>query len=300
LEKADARKPMMNPPPGQGNVARRRVPWKWTLLVLALTVLCVLAPFLFWRATWFGLPLSDARMARYLTDSRHPRDTQHALSQIADRIVRGDHGVARWYPDVVRLANDPVEQIRLTAAWVMGQDNTVPAFHQALLRLLSDPQPMVRINAALALVRFGDSAGHDEILSMLRPYPLAAPAAGALEERLKPGEVVSAGTLLGRVVAAGQKIEIRSSVPGTLARWNVPDRSPVAARQTIAWIDPNPETAWESLRALYLIGRPEDLPEVLAYARSGDGMPPEIREQALATADAIRHRAAAAPATPAP
>jgi biotin carboxyl carrier protein len=285
---------MVNPQAGQGSAARRGISPKWTLLVLAGAMLCVLVPFLFWRATWFGRPLSDARMEQYLADSRRPRDTQHALSQIADGIIRGDRSVSRWYPDVVRLANDPLEQIRLTAAWVMGQDNSVPAFHQALLRLLSDPQPMVRMNAALALVRFGDPAGRDQILSMLRPFSLLAPAPGALDERLKPGESVNPGTLLGRIAAVGEKIEIRSSVPGTLSRWNVADHSSVLAGQTIAWIDPSAETALQALRALYLIGRPEDLPEVLAYARGGEGMPPQIREQALATARAIRHRAAAA------
>jgi biotin carboxyl carrier protein len=281
---------MLNRREGQGTAQRRVVPWKWTLIVLALTLLCVIVPFLFWRATWFGQPLSDAEMQRDLTDLRRPRATQHALSQIADRIVRGDRTVARWYPEVVRLANDPVDQVRVTAAWVMGQDNTVPQFHQALLHLLSDQQPMVRMNAALALVRFGDPAGRGEILAMLRPFPVAAPVQGVLEERLKPGEVVNPDTLLGRILAGKQKIEIRSSVPGTLSRWTLADRSTVSAQQTIAWLEPGSQTVWEALRALYLIGRPEDLPDVLAYARTAQGMPPQIREQALATAEAIRRR----------
>jgi biotin carboxyl carrier protein len=279
-------------PAGQGTASKGAVPWKWTLIVLAVTLLCVIVPFLFWRATWFGRPLSDAEMQRDLTDLRHPRATQHALSQVADRIIRGDHTVVRWYPDVVRLANDPVDQVRLTAAWVMGQDNTVPQFHQALLRLLSDRQPMVRMNAALALVRFGDPVGRGEILSMLRPIPIAAPAQGVLKERLKPGEAVNPDILLGRIVAGKQKVEIRSSASGALSRWALADGSTVSARQTIAWLEPGSQIVWEALRALYLIGRPEDLPEVMAFARGVPGMPPEIQRQALATAEAIRRRAA--------
>lgn len=285
---------MLNRPAGQGAAPHRAISWKWTLVVLALTLLCVIVPFLFWRATWFGRPLSDADMQRDLTDSRHPRETQHALSQIADRIVRGDHSVSRWYPQVLRLANDPVDQVRVTAAWVMGQDNTVPEFHQALLRLLSDRQPMVRMNAALALVRFGDPAGRGEILMMLRSSPVAAPAEGVLEERLKPGEVVNPDTLLGRIVVGKRKIEIRSAMPGTLSHWAVADDSPVSAQQTIAWLDPGPQSVWEALRALYLIGSPKDLPDVLAYTRGALGMPSQIREQALATAEAIRSRASKA------
>jgi HEAT repeats len=282
---------MLNRRAGQGAAPRGVVPWKWMLIVLGLTLLCVIVPFLFWRATWFGMPLSDAEMQRDLTDLRHPRATQHALSQVADRIVRGDHTVARWYPDVVRLANDPVDQVRLTAAWVMGQDNTVPQFHRALLRLLSDPQPMVRMNAALALVRFGDPAGRGEILSMLRPVPIPAPVQGVLKERLKPAEVVNPDTPLGWIAVGKQKTEIRSSAGGALSRWTVADGSSVSARQTIAWLEPGSQTVWEGLRALYLIGRPEDVPEVSAYAQGVPGMPPQIRKQALATIEAIRRRA---------
>ena len=36
--------------------------------------------------------------------------------------------------------------------------------------MLPDHDPLVRRNAALALVRFHDAAGHDEIASMLRSY----------------------------------------------------------------------------------------------------------------------------------
>jgi len=281
---------MPNRPAGPSPTPRRLFPWKWTLMVLALTLMCVLVPFLFWRATWFGRPLSDRDIERDLTDLRHPRSTQHALSQIADRIIRGDRSVARWYPEVLRLANDPVDQVRITAAWVMGQDNAVPEFHQALLRMLSDRQPMVRMNAALALVRFGDPAGHDEILMMLRSTPVAAPTAGVLKQRLKPGDVVNPDTLIGRVVVDKRRIEIRSVVPGMLSRWAVPDDSAVAAQQTVAWLDPAPQSIWEALRALYLMGSAADLPDVLAYTRASSGITPEIRSQALATAEAIRRR----------
>jgi hypothetical protein len=47
---------------------------------------------------------------------------------------------------------------------------------------------------------------------------------------------------------------------------------------------------WEALRALYLIGTAEDLPEVEPYARGINGMSPQIPQQAQATAKAIRAR----------
>jgi hypothetical protein len=49
--------------------------------------------------------------------------------------------------------------------------------------------------------------------------------------------------------------------------------------------------AWEALRALYLAGRPEDLPDVEGFVRGNDGMSPQVAVQALDTARAIRDRA---------
>ncbi len=77
--------------------------------------------------------------------------------QVGERITRHDASAKQWYPDLVRLATDPVEEVRNTDAWVMGQDTTGAGFHEALLKMLTDPSPMVRGNAALSLVRFGDA-----------------------------------------------------------------------------------------------------------------------------------------------
>jgi vesicle coat complex subunit len=46
----------------------------------------------------------------------------------------------------------------------MGFDNTSQEFHNALLKLLHDQEPIVRRNAALALVRFNDNSGREELL----------------------------------------------------------------------------------------------------------------------------------------
>lgn len=258
--------------------------------MLIVAFLFVLMPFLFWQSSWFGRPFSDEAMDRALADTAHPRNIQHALSQIADRILRRDPLVKRWYPQVAGLASSPVDQIRLTAAWVMGQDNSVPQFHEALLRLLDDSQPMVRSNAALALVRFGDPSGRPAMVAMLRPFSLAAPEAGKLSQRLKVGDVVNPGTLVARLEAGGREVDVRSTVPGTIDAWLVANGTAVAARQEIVRLAPSPQTVWEALRALYLIGRPEDLPAVLPYARGAAGMPPRVQEQAQLTARAIRSR----------
>ena len=92
------------------------------LLFFATGWLIVLMPFLFWWNTWFGRQLSDKQLAEYLLDDKKPRHIQHALVQIGERVTRHDPNVTRWYPDVVRLASCPSEEVRNTDAWVMGQD----------------------------------------------------------------------------------------------------------------------------------------------------------------------------------
>lgn len=275
--------------PASAGLSRR---WLYGILILAF--LFVLMPFLFWRATWFGRPLTDAEISKYLADREHPRKAQQALSKIADRIASSESGVkataGQWYPRVIALSSSKVNELRITSAWVMGQDNTSQEFHEALLRLLHDTHPMVRRNAALSLVRFGDAAGHMEIRAMLELYVTAAPAGGALAQRLKPGDTINPGTLLGRIRAGQEEFEIRSQVPGVLERWLVNGGATVNAGDSLAAISPSANEAWEALRALYLIGQPEDVPVIQRYARAAADVPDAVRRQAVLSAEAIRAR----------
>src|SRR6202795_3584603 len=109
--------------------------------------LIVLMPFLFWWNTWFGRQLSDQQMVEYLNDDRHPRHIQHALVQLGERLAHRDATATGWYPELVRLAAHPVEEVRNTDAWVMGQDTSRSEFHEALRKMLGDASPMVRGNA---------------------------------------------------------------------------------------------------------------------------------------------------------
>ncbi len=267
---------------------------RWLLGILALSFLFVLMPFLFWRATWFGQPLTDHQITRNLADREHPRKAQHALSQIADRLVSRDAAVrasARpWYPQIVALAGSDHPQLRLTAAWVMGQDNRYVEFQEALRRLVADPDPMVRRNAALSLVRFGDDSGHAVIHGLLEPYIEKAPTGGTFRERLKPGDTVNPGTLLARIETPPGKVEVRSHVPGTLTSWLVSDGAAVSPGNAIASIEPSAEEQWEALRALYIIGNADDLPLVEGLARNRAETADSVRRQAELTARAIRQR----------
>ena len=67
-----------------------------TALVLLALVACVVVPFFFWQGTWFGRPLQDEELTLFLTDPDKSRRVQHGLSQIAERMERGDPKVAQF------------------------------------------------------------------------------------------------------------------------------------------------------------------------------------------------------------
>ena len=270
--------------------SERGVATKWLVLVIILTLLSVVVPFFIWHSTWFGTPLSSAQVTRYLEQKNHPQETQHALSQIADRIIAGDKSVARWYPDVARLSTSAVPQIRETAAWVMGQDNASPLFHQTLLEMLRDPDPLVRMNAALALVRFHDASGHAVILQMLAGRPLLAPESGQLKRLANVGESLSTNSIVARIITDHGAIEVPAGQPGSLSQWVAAYGATVTEGQPIAGIAPTSQMVWQALRALYLIGEPSDLNVIAPYARGVPGMPPQVAQQARLTMDEIRSR----------
>lgn len=289
------------PPFSDASGARRStVGRRANLIITAVPVLLVLVTFLFWYLTWFGRRLSDAELGEHLSDTSAPRKTQHALSQLAERMARGDPAARRWYPQVVALSENKESGLRVMAAWVMGQDNKSQEFHSALKRLLDDPDPMVRGNAALGLVRFGDAGGRAELRAMLQPYALTAPRAGKVIFRLKDQDTVGPGSIVARIeVDSSQRVDVHSPLSGLLERRLVEDESAVRAGEQIAILAPGENQVWECLRALYFVGSEEDLPDVERFVRQprpGRGrwptdMSDRIQQQAALTAQAIRQRA---------
>src|ERR1700727_1512590 len=100
------------------------------ILFFATGWLIGLMPFLFWWNTWLGRHLSDQQLNEYLHDDKKPRHIQQALVQLGDRMAgphntgsdkiglkndpRPDEKTASWYPELIRLARYPVEEIRNT------------------------------------------------------------------------------------------------------------------------------------------------------------------------------------------
>ena len=263
-------------------------------VIVVVPILLVLITFLFWYQTWFGRRLSDQEMAQYLTDTSVPHETQHALAQLSDRMSRGDLATKRWYPQLLALGENPEPQLRLEAAWAMGQDNQSEQFHQALRKLVNDPVPLVRANAALALARFGDGAAEPQLRAMLQPFTLGAPDPGTIKFRMKEQDDVRNGSIIARIRAAGsdQQWDVLSPVGGTIARLITKDGATVAAGDAVAVIDPDEGQVVESLRALYIVGQPQDLDDVQRFVGGAPHESERVRQQAEATARAIRQRSA--------
>jgi hypothetical protein len=272
-----------------------KMPPRNRALVFLTAWLIVLMPFLFWWNTWFGRQLPDKQITEYLQDEKHPRHIQHALVQLGERMSHHDAAAMRWYPEMIRLASHPVEEVRNTDAWVMGQDTSGPAFHETLLKMLQDQSPMVRGNAALSLVRFGDPSGRPHIVALLQPARIVAPAAGRITDADKVGTAIHQGGLIAKIQDGQQTTELRSPISGRIHSLSVSPGATVAAGTEVATVDPGDEQVWEALRALYLIGQPDDLPAIRPYQRELPEISGRVRQQALLTEKSIHERAAARP-----
>ena len=264
---------------------RRRGPGSGPILILA--GLFIAATFLAWYFSWFGRELSDTDISKYLADEKNPRHVQHALLQIQERVERGDANVKTWYPQLVALSNNPETEFRLTVAWLMGFDNSSPEFHNALSKLLHDQEPIVRRNAALALVRFNDNSGREELVAVLKPYVLKAPADGVVASSMHEGTNVNRRTPLARIEQSdGKVVELRSPLPGRVNQIFKPNGSQTTHDDDLLSLNSDEQSIWEALRGLAIIGTKDDLPLIESYAQSNEAST-RIKEQASLTAKSI-------------
>ncbi len=264
---------------------RRRGPGSGPILILA--GLFIAATFLAWYFSWFGRELSDTDISKYLADEKNPRHVQHALLQIQERVERGDANVKTWYPQLVALSNNPETEFRLTVAWLMGFDNSSSDFHNALSKLLHDQEPIVRRNAALALVRFNDNSGREELVAVLKPYVLKAPADGVVASSMHEGTNVNRRTPLARIEQSdGKVVELRSPLPGRVNQIFKPNGSQTTHDDDLLSLNSDEQSIWEALRGLAIIGTKDDLPLIESYAQSNDAST-RIKEQASLTAKSI-------------
>jgi hypothetical protein len=278
-------------PDSSARPARPRMSTRNRLLFFLTAWLIVLMPFLFWWNTWFGRSLSSQQMGEYLNDNSHPRHIQHALVQLGQRMSQHDATAQRWYGDLLRLASHPREEVRSTDAWVMGQDPSGSGFHAALSRMLEDPSLIVRANAAFSLVSFGDSAGREEIISLLQPVSITAPSSGRITDSARIGTPVHQGGLVATLQDGQQLREMRSPIGGRIRTFEAPTGTNAVAGTLVATVQPAEDQIWEALRALYLIGQVQDLPAIRPYQRELPEISDRVRSQAINTEQAIQERA---------
>ncbi len=172
----------------------------------------------------------------------------------------------------------------------MGQDTSGSGFHEALLKMLADPSLMVRGNAALSLVRFGDASGRPQILELLQPATVTAPRPGKVIDTSAVGTAIRQGGIVAKLQDGGQTTEIRSPITGRLRALSAQTGQTVTAGSDIATIDPGTEQVWEALRALYIVGQPDDIASISPYERELPDNPDHVRKQAVETEKAIRER----------
>jgi pyruvate/2-oxoglutarate dehydrogenase complex dihydrolipoamide acyltransferase (E2) component len=97
--------------------------------------------------------------------------------------------------------------------------------------------------------------------------------------------------VIAKLQANGETLEIRSPIAGRLRTLSAVTGKAVAVGDEIAVISPDNEQLWEALRALYLIGKMEELAAIAPYERELADIPDHIRRQAVETERAIRERA---------
>ncbi len=265
---------------------------KATLFATALAIASVAIPFWFWMDTWFGKSLTEEQIEEYLTDAERPRKAQHAMAQISERLTGGDESVKVWYPHLLELARHELPELRVTVAWLMGDDPSSDAFHEALRVLVRDPNPMVRRNAALALAKFGDSIGRAEMRGMLQPYRLASEHAGTVTNRLQPGDSFDAGALLVRVHGdgEGESLDVRAPLPGIVDRQLFADGDRIGSGDEVTVIRPESTHVMQALLGLYLVGTSEDVELIRPFQRPREELSPQVAQQAMLTLQRIREQ----------
>ena len=201
---------------------------------------------------------------------------------------RHDANVKTWYPQVLSLSDSPEVEYRLTVAWLMGFDNQNSDFHNALSKLLLDGEPIVRRNAALALIRFNDNAGRQELLSILEPYSVKSTLDGIVASTLRMGAEIARGSLLARIQANdGRVTEVRAPLAGRIATISKGNGSHVTAGDDLLTINSDEESVYEALRGLALIGESGDNAIIQRSISSSDSE--RVRKQAAFTLEAIQN-----------
>jgi hypothetical protein len=126
---------------------------------------------------------------------------------------------------------------------------------------------------------------------MLRPVPVTAPAGGRVAAIARATEPVRQGTMVAQIDTGNGVREMRSPISGRIHSVATTAGVQVQEGAELLVVSPGADQVWEALRALYLIGRAEDLDAVRPYTRAMPEYPERIRQQAELAERAILARA---------
>lgn len=231
----------------------------YPLLTVIVVAACLIIPIMFWSGAWFGRRLDDEQLAAYLAATDEPRKIQHALTEITERISKGDGPTHAFYPAVVPLVNHKSWQVRNTAAWVMGWDKQGNGFRESLRQLLDDPVLVVRHNAALALTNFDDHSGRAVILSMLEPTPVSSTRSGVVSDLLPVEAPVRVDLDIATITLADkQVVKLKAPISGRIGRRFVTNDDAIGAGDLVYEIQPGEIQLAQAIQALGAIGDPRD------------------------------------------
>ena len=263
-----------------------------SVLVVVVALAALALPYFAWNNSRFGRHLSRAQIEARLNAEVDPRDTQHALSQVVDRLAKGDPEGQLFRELVVSVASHPRPEVRRMVAWTMGHDQS-EIYHEALRTLVEDSDLGVRRNAACALAKYRDPIARPVLLGMLDTIDVVAPADGKLVALdAKADSTVSVGRSLGKIEdAAGKKHKIRPPFNGSLVTLDVSVGDQLSKGQIIAHVAPDSGMVEAALVGLQLVGKAEDSAALQAYAADRvPGMPRSTGELARATQKSLAGR----------
>lgn len=256
-------------------------------VALIVAICAIVLTFLTVRTSRSRPPLNDEQITQFLRNQTDPENLVYALHEVRVRMAN-KQPVNQWYPDLLKLTANRNDQVQHTVADVMSADPR-PEFHEPLLALLRGNTLLVRNAAALALAEYGDTAGREQVLSILHPQPVTSPSVGKIGDLVSVGKYVTHGDTLANLTNGDVVTHVHSPVTGTVRSVSAQNGDVISAGIDIAVVEPGAVQVIAGLRALQRIGYSEDIPVLQAFA--SERAPAEVRDEAQKTLAAIRVRA---------
>jgi biotin carboxyl carrier protein len=247
---------------------------------------------LVWHRTWFGARLTDDELIVAMSPQSSSRDVQHGVVEITQRFDENRVGMDRWAKLLVEASRRPEAPVRVFAAFGMGSDAGRAEFAARLREIVaSDPSTIVRRNAAPALAKSGDASARPTLRSMLEQFVVTSPAAGVVGGLPGVDVPVREDKPIGRVTKDdGAVVDVRSDVPGAVAKRVVADGARVSAGDPLLVLAPDATHALDAALALAIVGTKDDVDLLAQAAAPQSQFPADVKAVARQAMGAIAAR----------